>query len=121
LFECRKKSFCFINVKHSTPDSSICSAVKSRRPGTKGSTKGSPGYVPGEWREAVRAATQSYYQTSGKTPSQATIKRRELGTIPQRLKGQPEQDTLYRGYKRQLEDLKTSIGKPVYIKAVQPR
>jgi len=46
------------------------------RYGTKGSTKGSPGYVPGGWREAVRAATQSYYQTSGKTLSQVTIKKR---------------------------------------------
>jgi len=50
---------------------------------TKGSTKGSPGYVPGGWREAVRTAMQLYYQSSGKGPSQATLKRRELGTIPQ--------------------------------------
>jgi len=48
---------------------------------TKGSTKGSPGYVPGGWREAVSAATQMYDQTSGKTPSQATIKRRELDKL----------------------------------------
>jgi len=52
-----------------------------------------------------------YYQTSGKTPSQATIKRRELGMIPQRLKGHPEQDALYRGYKRQLEDLDQVLGR----------
>jgi len=91
------------------------------RYGTKGPTKGSPGYVPGGWREAVRAATQMYYQTSGKTPSQATIKRRELGTIPQQLKGHPEQDTLYRGYKRQLEDLKTRYWEAsLHIKAIQP-
>jgi len=57
---------------------------------TKGSTKGNPGYVPGGWREAVRSAMQLYYQSSGKPPSQATIKRRELGMIPQQLKGQPE-------------------------------
>jgi len=65
------------------------------RYGTKGSTKGSPGYAPRGWREAVRAATQSYYQSSGKTPSQATIKRRELGTIPQQLKdqGKPKTET----------------------------
>jgi len=74
---------------------------------TKGSTKVSPVYFPGGWREAVRAATQLYYQSSGKGPSQATIKRKELGTITQWLKGQPEQEALYRGYKRQLEDLKT--------------
>jgi len=36
---------------------------------TKGSTKGCPGYVPGGCREAVRAAMQMYYQSSGKTPS----------------------------------------------------
>jgi len=37
------------------------------RYGTKGSTERSPGYVPRGWREAVRAATQAYYQTSGNT------------------------------------------------------
>jgi len=90
--------------------------------GTKGSTKGSPGYVPGGWREAVRAAMQLYYQTSGKSPSQATLKRREIGTILQQLKGQPEQDALYRGYKRQLEDLKTRyLDTGLKIKAVQPQ
>jgi len=36
-----------------------------QRYGTKGSTKESPGYVPGGWREAVRAATQA----SGKNTS----------------------------------------------------
>jgi len=42
--------------------------------------------------------------------------------IPQRLKGQPEQDTLYRGYKRELEDLKTRYWEAgLKIKAVQPR
>jgi len=88
---------------------------------TKGS-KGNPGYVPGGWSEAVRAATQMYYQTSGKTPSQATIKRRQLDTIPQQLKGHPELDALYRGYKRQLEDLKTRYWEPgLHIKAVQPQ
>jgi len=95
-------------------------AEEPNRYRTKGSTKGSPGYAPGGWREAVRAAMQMYYQSSGKSPSQATlkrIKRRELGTIPQRLKGQPEQDALYRGYKRQLEDLKTRY----WVKALQPR
>jgi len=62
-----------------------------------------------------------YYQSSGKTPSQATLKRRELGTIPQ-LKGHPEQDALYRGYKRQLEDLKTRYWEAgLHLKAVQPR
>jgi len=97
-------------------------AQDPERYGTKGSTKGSPGYVPGGWREAVRAATQSYYQSSGKTPSQATIKRRELVTIPQRLKGHPEQDTKYRGYKIQLEDLKTKYWEAgLHIKTVQPR
>jgi len=30
----------------------------------------------------VWAATQMYYLSSGKNPSQATIKRRELGSIP---------------------------------------
>jgi len=54
---------------------------------TKGPTKLSPGYVPGGWREAVRSGMQLYYQTSGKSPSQAPIKRREIGMIPQRLKG----------------------------------
>jgi len=97
-------------------------AEDPNRYGTKGSTKGSPGYVPGGWREAVRASTQMYYQTSGKGPSQATLKRKELGTIPQRLKGHPEQDALYRGYKRQLEDLKTRYWDAgLKIKAVQPR
>jgi len=43
--------------------------VDPNRYGTKGSTKGSPGYVPEGWREAVRAATQMYYQTSDKSPS----------------------------------------------------
>jgi len=97
-------------------------AEDPNRYGTKGSTKGSPGYVPGGWREAVRVATQMYYQSSGKSPSQATLKRKELGTIPQRLKGQPEQDALYRGYKRQLEELKTRYWDAgLHIKAVQPR
>jgi len=59
--------------------------------------------------------------TSCKIPSQATIKRRELGTISHQLKGQPEQDTLYRGYKRQLEDLKTRYWDTgLKIKAIQP-
>jgi len=31
------------------------------------------------------------FQASGKGPSQATLKRKELGMIPQRLKGQPQQ------------------------------
>jgi len=31
----------------------------------------------GGWREAVRAATQMYYQSFAKTPSQEPIKRRE--------------------------------------------
>jgi len=89
---------------------------------TKGSTKGSPGYVPWGWREAVRAATQLYCQSSGIGPSKATVKRRELGTIPQQLKGQPEQDALYRGYKSQLEDLKTRYWDTgLKIKAIQPR
>jgi len=52
--------------------------------------KGSPGYVPRGWREAVRAAKQTYYQETDKTPSEATLKRRELGTIPQLFKGHPE-------------------------------
>jgi len=46
-------------------------AQDPERYGTKGSTKGSPGYVPGGWREAVSEATQS----DGKTPIQATLKR----------------------------------------------
>jgi len=45
------------------------------RYGTKGSTKGSPGYVHEGWREAVRAATQMYYQKSGKTPRNNKEKR----------------------------------------------
>jgi len=65
-------------------------AQDPNRYGIKGSTKGSPGYVPGGWREAVRAATQLYYQSSGKTPSQETIKRKSLVG----LKAHPEQDTL---------------------------
>jgi len=97
-------------------------AQDPERYGTKGSTKVSPGYVPRGWREAVRAATQLCYETSGKGPSQATIKRRELGTIPHQLKGQPEQDALYRGHKRQLEDLKTRYWDAgLHIKAAQPR
>jgi len=63
-----------------------------------------------------------YYQSSGKTPSQATLKRRELRAIPQLLKGQTEQDALDRGYKRQLEDLKTRYWEAgLKIKAIQPR
>jgi len=38
------------------------------------------------------------------------------------LKGQPEQDALYRGYKRQLEELKSRYWEAgLRIKAVQPR
>jgi len=63
-----------------------------------------------------------YYEQTGDSLSQATLKRRELGTIPQQLKGQPKQDALCRGYKRQLEDLKTKYyASHLQTKAVQPR
>jgi len=92
------------------------------RYGMKGAAKGTSGYIPGGWREAVRAAKQMYYQQTGKTPSQATQKRRQLGTIAHQLRGNPEQDALYRGYKRQLEELKTRYWQAgLQIRAVQPR
>jgi len=92
------------------------------RYGTKGAAKGTSGYIPGGWREAVRAATQMYYQQTGKTPSLATQKRKQLGTIAHRLRGNPEQDALYRGYKRQLEELKMRYWQAgLHIRAVQPR
>jgi len=50
------------------------------RYGKKGSAKRPSAYDPGGWREAVRAAMLMYYQQTGKSSSQATLKRRELGT-----------------------------------------
>jgi len=61
--------------------------------------------------EDVRAAMQMYYQSSGKNTSQATTKRRELGTMPQCLKGHPEHDALYRGYSLKIS--RPGIGKLV--------
>jgi len=65
------------------------------------SRPGTPGYVGG-WRLAIRDATEQYYQETGKMPSQATIKRRENGTLAHQLRIDPNQDALYRGYKMQL-------------------
>jgi len=44
---------------------------------------------------------------TGKTPSQAAIRRREIGSVSSRLKHDPQQYELYRGYKQALERLKT--------------
>jgi len=43
---------------------------------------------------------------TGKSPSQAAIRRREMGSVAHRLKHDPQQDALYRGYKQALERLK---------------
>jgi len=44
---------------------------------------------------------------TGKSLSQAAIQRREIGSVSHRLKQDPQQDALYRGYKQALERLKT--------------
>jgi len=68
---------------------------------------GYPGYVKDGFRNSVQEATQQYYCTVGKTPSQAAIQQREIGSDAHRLKNNPQQDELYRCYKQSLERLKT--------------
>jgi len=45
------------------------------------------------------------------------VKRRQVGSVAHRLKGQPEMDAIYRGYKKQLEALKAKY----YNVGLQPR
>jgi len=90
--------------------------------GIKGSTKGSPGYVPGGWKKAIKVATEMYRESHGKGPSQETLERKKIGTIPHRLKDKPEQSALYRGYEEKLKELKTKYWNAgLEIRAVQPR
>jgi len=92
----------------------------SSRYGTKGTRSGKLGYVEGGWRLAIQDATQQYYEDSGRMPSQATIKRKENHTLSHWLKIDPEQDALYRGYKMQLQALKTKYHQEG-LKVVKPR
>jgi len=89
--------------------------------GTKGARKGSYEYVPGGWQKAMKLATKQYYEEFNRTPSRTTLRRKELGSIAQRLKSDPNQDALYRGYKQKLKELKTKYWNAgLQIKAVKP-
>jgi len=98
----------------------VASTLRNNNPsryGAKGFRPGDPGYVEGGW---ICNATQQYYQQTGKMPSQAAVKRRESGTLAHQLKADPNQDALYRDYRRQLQELKAKYHQ-TGLTVVKPR
>jgi len=90
------------------------------------SRPGTPGYVEGGWRLAIWDATEQYYQETGKMPSNK--KTRENCTLAHRLRIDPNQDGLYRGYKMQVQAFKAQyhqeglkVDKPRNPKKPNPR
>jgi len=89
--------------------------------GQKGSRPGTPGYVKDGFQNAVWDATQEYYRMTGKSLSQAAIRRREIGTVAHRLRNNEKQLQLYCGFKIKLEQLKSKYWNAgLKIQAVQP-
>ncbi len=89
--------------------------------GVTGAARGTPGYVKDGWRNAVQVAAENYYRQTGKTPSEANLRRRKEGSVAHRLKNNEDADALYRGYRRRLEALKARYWNAgLHIKAVKP-
>lgn len=83
--------------------------------GVKGARPGTPGYVPGGWKMAQDAARDSYHSTHMNSRTYS-----HKPSVASRLRGDNQQLALYKGYQKELQQLKLTYSL-AGLSTVRPR